>query len=289
MLARWGGTLAAALAPGRKDVHANLRTAFPGELSDREIARITRDFYTHAFLLAFEIVWLDRWSTEELRSRFELEGRNHLDEARGAGKGAILITAHMANWEACGAVAAGAGYPLKVVSRPQGESEVEDYLREMRTRHGLSLIKDNSPLDCLMALRRNQVLVLMIDGRARKGSEVMVPFLGRPFPAVAGPAILALRTGAPVFFFSSERLPDGRFRGRFVPLPTLRTGDQKRDTWLNTALYMHTLQNAIRECPSQHFFWKARPRPYPADPLYEEMVATNALEVALREASPEQS
>lgn len=279
-LAWLGGTLLARLDPGRHTVAANLRTAFPGRWTDAQLHGVTRDFYVHALGLGFELTWLEGWSRGELVRRFDIIGLNHLDEALAGGKGVILVTAHMGNWEASGAVAAALGYPVKAVSRMQGQGEVESYLQSMRTRHGLGLIADTSPLDCLKALRRNQVLALMIDGRARKSAGVQVPFLGSPFPCVSGPAILALKTGAPVLFFSSERLSGGRFRGTFRPLPTLRTGDEEQDVWLNSALYQRALEDAVRACPTQHLLWRARLRKYDPEPLYEERVRSEAWQEA---------
>ncbi|MFO7893228.1 MAG: lysophospholipid acyltransferase family protein [Longimicrobiales bacterium] len=114
----------------------------------------------------------------------------------------------------------------------------------------------------LKALRAGRAVALLADQDARDRG-VFVPFFGRPASTHRGPALLALRSGAPVFMATAVRRPDGRYRIRVrrVPVPD-GEDDAEREERLTAALAA-ALESVVREDPAQYLWhhrrWKTRP------------------------------
>jgi KDO2-lipid IV(A) lauroyltransferase len=251
------GRILSRTMPRRAWVREHLTIAFGEDLDEAGVRKLTTAFYQHLVLLFSELVWLGSWSREQvLEATDAAVGLEHLDGALAGGKGAILITGHVGNWELAGAALAHRGYPMHVVAQAQRNPFMEEHLNATRKRHGMTVIPDTAPHQCLKALRRGGVLTLLIDRAPREGG-LAVPFFGRPARSVAGPAALALKTGAPVVLGVIRRLPDGRFQGEVEPVPVVRTGDFERDVLENTARFQAALEGAIRRSPEQ-WIWQYR-------------------------------
>lgn len=117
--------------------------------------------------------------------------------------------------------------------------------------------------EALRSLRRGRVVALVADQDARR-SGVFVPFFGRPASTHRGPAVLALRSGAPVFMGTAVRRADGSYRTtiREIPVPEGAELDERADRL--TAELASALEAAVREEPGQYLWhhrrWKTRPR-----------------------------
>ncbi len=260
-LGRGLGRLAGQLRPRRRMIMEHLRMAFGEERDEAELQAIARGFYEHVFRTFFEVLRLGAWSRDTVLARTELEGSEHLDAALAQGHGAIVISGHLGNWEIGGTALCRRGYPMTVVSQPQRHSLFQDYLAELRLRHGMALIPLTSLRDCFTTLRENRALALMIDQRVRKGG-VIVPFFGHPASCPPGPAAIALKTGAPVISIATKRLlePGGPPRHRVrisPPIPLIDTGDREADILANTARHQREIEEAIRRLPEQ-WLWTHR-------------------------------
>ncbi|WP_231934223.1 lysophospholipid acyltransferase family protein [Geobacter sp. DSM 9736] len=177
------------------------------------------------------------------RRLFSLVGREQgnliLDEVLSGGKGAIIISPHLGNWELGGLGLADRGYRLNVLTFREPDEKVNELREEVRKRRGIGVIyvdrNDTSPLaiiEAVNALRRNEVVALLGD---RDGSShtMTLQLFGRPAPIPVGAAYLALASGAPV-------LPV------FVPLEGSRYA-----TIMEPPIYFHSQhgrhEGAIRE------------------------------------------
>jgi Kdo2-lipid IVA lauroyltransferase/acyltransferase len=243
--------------PRRARVAEHLSFAFGGEVDLDGVLAYEAAFYEHLFQLFCEMGRLGHWSRERVLAAVDGSGQEHLSAALAQGRGAILITGHLGNWELAGAALSHHGYPLSVVASTQQNSSLQDYLMAIRRRHGLKVIPRHAPRECFTCLRENGVLVLLIDLRDPQG-DIVVPFFDRPTTCLSGPAVLAMKTGAPVLLGAVWRKPDGRFEGEVSPaLPVVKSGDRDRDVLENTALFHSTLEKAIRRYPAQ-WIWDYR-------------------------------
>jgi KDO2-lipid IV(A) lauroyltransferase len=260
-LARALGRIGGRLHPQRAMALENLRRAFGNELDEAGLRRLRAEFYEHAGLTFFEILQMGRWSAEQVLAATEMEGQEHLEAARAEGRGVIVIGGHLGNWEIGGAGLAQRGFPLSVVSQPQRNSMLQDYLATARQRLGVEMIPRSSLRDCFARLKANGLLVLMIDQRVREGG-LLVPFFGHPASSAPGPAAIALKTGAPVVLIAARRVhgPGGSARHRVEiqpPIPLIRTVDRERDLLENTARFQLAVEEAIRRAPAQ-WLWTHR-------------------------------
>ncbi len=196
-----GGLFYLLLTEKRRAIRANIRIITGREKVERLVL---------ATYYKFALNWTDIMLMTRLTGRKldRLMGRRTssrpLDEALAAGKGAILISPHLGNWELGGLGLAAMGYRLNFMTFREPDEKVNELREEVRGRHGINFIyvdrNDTSPLaiiEAANALRRNEVLALLGD---RDGSShtATFSFFGRPAQIPLGAAYLALATGAPV-------------------------------------------------------------------------------------------
>jgi len=245
-------------------VMTNLRLAFGREKSEREIATIAKACYRHLGLCMTEFVRLPGLSAEEVRALVQLRGREHLDAALARGKGAILLTGHLGNWELVGSRIAAEGYPLSVIARAQRDTEITEYARLTRERMGMRVLhRDVAVRSALKALRQNELVGILIDQNAGDDG-VFVDFFGYPASTAPGAAAFALRTSAAVLPTWGWREPDNTHVAQVdEAVPLIETGDREQDILANTAAFTSVLEKRIRLRPEQWFWlhkrWKSRP------------------------------
>lgn len=245
-------------------VMANLRLAFGNQRSEQDLAAIGRACYRHLGKCLMEFIRLPAMSAEEIRRVTELRGREHLDEALARGRGVILLTAHLGNWEMVGARIAADGYPLNVIARAQRDDRLTDYIRSTREVAGMRVLhREVAVRRSLLALRQNELVGMLLDQNAGEDG-VFVEFFGHLASTAPGAAAFALRTEAAVVPTFGWRKQDDRHMIEIrEPVPLVRTGDRERDLLMNTAQYTKIIEEAIRAHPEQWFWlhkrWKSRP------------------------------
>jgi KDO2-lipid IV(A) lauroyltransferase len=243
---------------------ANLRLAFGNERTEEELAAIGRACYRHLGKCLMEFIRLPAMGVEDIRRVAELRGSEHLDTALARGKGIILLTAHLGNWEMVGTRIAAEGYPLNVIARAQRDDTLTDYIRRTREVVGMRVYhREVAVRRSLEALRRNELVGMLLDQNAGDDGA-FVDFFGRLASTARGPAAFALQTGAAVVPTFGWRKPDDRHVVELAePVPLVSTGDREADILSNTARYTKVIENAIREHPEQWFWlhkrWKSRP------------------------------
>lgn len=234
--------------------------------------------YRH--LLAFARTMVDRalFRTRGRRQfRYSEEGLHHIHDAAAAGKGAILLTAHVGNWElAAGLLTGSLGERIAVVAYEGEWERIARFLRRSEGPHPRIIDVSHDVLasvDMVRALREGTLLAVQGD-RPMGGRVVAVPFLGREAPFPVGPFLLAAITGAPVIATFSLKVGPGAYR--FFAQEPLRLGftaGQSRDTQLHGWIerYVKQLEALVREYPYQWFnfydFWDAAPTTRLRSPL----------------------
>jgi KDO2-lipid IV(A) lauroyltransferase len=222
--------------PAVRRLAANLRRVVGPECSDGsddaldQLVRAGMRSYARYWLEAFRLPSL---TAEQRRRRFRLAGEERLAEAVAAGTGAIVALPHAGNWDAAGAWAVANGWPLTTVAeRLRPESLYERFVA-YREGLGIRIIPqrggERPPLELLEeALRKGHVVPLLAD-RDLTARGIEVDFFGGKTRMPAGPAILAIRTGAPLFVVSMWYERDaacGDLHGP-VPLPADGPLDQR--------------------------------------------------------------
>ena len=118
-----------------------------------------------------------------------------------ARQGLILVTGHLGNWELGGAYVAARGVPLEAVARRMENPLFDRYLTKTRERIGMTVIHDADAVRRVpRALREGHAVAFLVDQGAVGLASTWVPFFGRFAKTPRGPAVFALRLGAPVMF-----------------------------------------------------------------------------------------
>ncbi len=193
-----------------------------------------------------------------VRDRMRMEsGFEHLQRAVGQGRGAIVALPHVGSWEWGGAWLALEGYPMTAVAEPLQPPELYRWFVAQREAIGLTIVALGPGAGgvLLRTLRAGGVVGLLCD-RDLLGTGVEVEFFGERTTLPAGPATLALRTGAALLPTAVYSGP-GRMHTAVVqpPLPTDRRGGLRADVTRVTQDLAHALEALIRRAPEQwHLF-----------------------------------
>jgi KDO2-lipid IV(A) lauroyltransferase len=259
------GTAMRLLSPRHwRIVMANLHLAFGEEKGEDELRTIAMGCYRHLGKCMTDFFRMPAMTARDIARATRIVGREHLDAALEEGRGAILLTAHLGNWEMVGVLIAASGYPLSVIAREQRDHKITDYVRRTRERMGMSVLhRDVAVRESLRALRRNEIVGILVDQNAGEDG-VFVDFFGHLASTAPGVAAFALRTGAAVLPTFGWRNADNTHTVEIgAPVPVMRTGDRGKDILVNTARHAKIIEEAIRKHPEQWFWlhkrWKARP------------------------------
>ncbi|MBI3826232.1 MAG: lysophospholipid acyltransferase family protein [Candidatus Rokubacteria bacterium] len=247
----------------RRTALANLVRAFPS-LSPAERRRLCRRSYQHVGVMVMELFRMLGEPPERVLARVSIDGAAHLDAVmRSAGR-ALVLTAHLGNWEILPFAHRLTGHPLTVVVRPLDSALVNRLATRLRARSGVELIDKHDALrPVLTALRQGRLVGILMDQNASRREGVFVPFFGHPASTSRSVAVLALRTGAPILPIFIRRAPDGRHRVVIEPpLPIPETGGEAAVVELTTRCNQ-AIEAAILAAPEQwlwvHNRWRTRP------------------------------
>jgi len=245
----------------------NLNIAYGDTLSDKEKHRIVEQvFVTFAKSSLAEFPYLETMTDDEMRRKVKLRDEDlaYLKERVAGGKGLLLVTGHFGNFEIAARRLIIEGLKFSLVLRRDNNAAFADYFYNLYRRIGVDLLDRGNAIRNVMRLLRDGSVVAMLPDQ--KSEDVWVPFFGRLSGTVAGPAVIALRTGAPIVCGFCIRQPDDTHVIEVYPeIEVVSTGDQKADSTRIMTEINVLLENMIREHPEQwlwlHDRWKVAPPP----------------------------
>jgi predicted LPLAT superfamily acyltransferase len=200
--------------------------------------------------------------------QYEENGFEHIRSAAADGQGAILLTAHLGNWEVAAGLLGEAGKKLAIVAYRGDHEKVARYMEKAQGDRPRVIDVGSdalASLEMLRALRDGTVLALQGD-RPMDRHVVRVPFLGRDAPFPLGPFMLAAVSGAPLIATFSLQVGPASYR--FFAEPPMRLSFERglsRESQLRMWVekYVAKLESFAREFPYQWFnfydFWDGAP------------------------------
>lgn len=238
----------------------NIELCLP-ELDAVARACILREHLAGLGVALFEtaISW---WSSNErIRRITTLTGLEHLDTARAAGRGALLLSAHFNSIE-IGCRALAARMPLNVMYRPTKNQLIGTFVSSRRAVQTKRAIPRDDVRTLVKALKEGDVVWYAPDQSFRKKGAQMVTLFGIPAATNTATSRIAGMTNALVLPYFFERLPGGGYRGVIhPPLENFPTDDPVADT----ERFNRLVESEVRRMPEQYLWIHRRFKGLSAD------------------------
>ena len=251
-------------------VERQIAAAFPA-WSTADVRRTARAAYEHLGRSSVEAALLPSLGPARVLDLFDgAEGWEVVERAMTAGRGLIVATGHLGNWELAGAYFAARGIPTDAIARRMANPLFDRYLTENRSRLGMSIVHDADAVRRTpRSLRQGRAVAFLADQGVLGLASTFVPFFGRPAKTPRGPAVFALRLAVPVVFGVALRQPSGKYRMLMEHVPVESTGDRERDIDTVVGAYTAALERRVRQAPEQYFWhhrrWRRQPPGTPPD------------------------
>ncbi len=233
------------------NVRQNLLRAFP-ELPPGQIAALSKRIFRN---YARSLVDFGRYrgmSPQDLDGEItRMDGVEHLEASLRSGKGIILVTGHVGNWELGGLYFVAKGLKINVVGLPDIAPGVNSLRDEYRKRFDVrTILLDGSPfatLEMMAALRGGEMVAMLVD-RWGNGNGVEADFFGKPLRFPRGPFVLSRATGAmilPAFVVREGRSYIGTLDPPFVA--------EGRDDAPYARILARSLERIVKRYPDQWY------------------------------------
>lgn len=253
----------------RRTARTNLEIAFPEKTSaEREI--IAKSAFENLGRILTEISRFHKISVEELEQlvkiEFDEETQKIYDAEKAKGRGTIIVSPHIGNWEIAVFAYSAFREPLNYLARPLDNPLIEEMTVNLRTRFGNRPInKTSSVSTVLKILNDGGVLGVLPDVNTQTKEGVFVPFFGVPACTTSGVAMLAMRTNSMIVpicgIWDEENKCYKLINGKIIE--PVKTGSRQEMITETTALYTAEIEKFIRTYPEQwlwiHKRWKTRP------------------------------
>ena len=250
-----------ALGRYRNIATENLKAAFGTEKTDRDLYRIAQGVFENLGKNAVELVNFPKINKENIRYMVEIAHRERLEAAYAKGKGIVVITGHIGNWELMAATLRLNGYPGVTIGRRIYFDKYDKYLNWLRKLHDVNVVyRDESPRKMLRVLKENRIVGIVADQDVDSVDGVFVDFFGRKAYTPIGPVVLAKASGAVLLPVLILRKNGGHTLMVEEPIELVDTGDKEKDLVENTQKWSLVLESYIRRYPEQwvwiHRRWK---------------------------------
>ena len=258
----------------RRLVLSNLAQALP-DLAPGDRRRLAARSARNFGRVVAEFVRFSGRDRTRLSELVELRGVERLRHALSAGKGAILVTAHLGSWALYVTALADAGVPSSLLVGRQHNAKVDAFILSIPGDAVSFISKGKSaPKEILRSLADNRVVVMVADQHFGPRGE-MAPFLGRLAATLPLPAAIATRHGTPIFVMGGHRVTRGHHLADVHPLELPEGGDAAARRNAITARCNAALGTLILAHPDQYFWYHRRWRD--AEPAAEEAPEADAL------------
>lgn len=239
----------------KKIVIGNLAIAFP-QLNYSQIKRLAFRVYKNAAIFLIELLCLPKIEPQQILDTVLYENQELMHKRYNEGKGVILLSAHFGNWELIPTtMPAKLGLPMSTIVKPLRNPYVDKWMNDFRKKFngevvplGISIRKTYE------ALKQKKIIGIAADQRGPK-EGVKVKFFGTEIPVYTGPAVLSLKTGAPILFLITVRQKNYKYKIEVKEIDQANLPVNKEER-IRELTQRHTsyLEEIIKMYPEQ-WFW----------------------------------
>jgi KDO2-lipid IV(A) lauroyltransferase len=244
----------------RRALRSNLARVLPSSDAG-SVDAVARQSFRNFGKFVVDFIHYPVMTREEVKGRLRFDQFDDLNMIAASGRGAIIVTLHFGTWDLGGAALAALDYKINAVAEVFPYPPMDRLVRGSRERLGMRVIgRDRAGSGALRALRRGELLAMLIDVTDETSGSIEVDFFGAPARVATAPARLALRTGAWAVPSIVVRGPDDDLiirpyidasLGNYRP-----SGNEDRDVRELTSLIMASLERHIRAYPDQWFMFQ---------------------------------
>jgi phosphatidylinositol dimannoside acyltransferase len=216
------------------------------------LERLLRAAFRHAARYYFEVARTPTLGPSTIRDQLLIETPDVVDGAFERGRPVIFVALHFGAIELPALLLAErtgiqATVPMETIADP----ELQRYFVRSRGRVGLHIVGlKEARRELLAGLRRGESVGLVGD-RDLTGGGLSVSLFGAPAPLPAGPALLAIETGAPLYVTAVRRDGIGRYRGRLVEVPVAADGTRRERLTRTVAALAAAFESMVADAPEQ--------------------------------------
>jgi len=247
------GKLAYLILPdARKITFKNLKLAFP-QLNANTYKRISLKVFESLGRNFSDVVRLPRMSGESIQKMVKAEGIEYFKKAYSLGKGVMVVTGHIGNFELLAAYFSLRGYKISVIGRELYDPRLNQLLIENRQKMGVQNISSTVSIkEVIKALNSGRVLGVLMDQHTSRVRGIFVNFFGKLARTPVGAVILALKLNSPIVPMAIIQTKKGDYKiiiqEEIKPLPEKK---KEENIFYLTQKCTDFLEKIIRRYPDQ--------------------------------------
>jgi len=234
-------------ASGRGPARARRAATDPDALE-----RIVRASFRHAARYYLEVLRTGAYDVESALARIDVETPDEVRDALQSGRPVIIVGMHFGAIELPTTVMSSyVGHSVTAPMETVADPGLAHWFRSSRSRVGINIVPIRDARRALLgAIQRGESVGLVAD-RDLTHNGIPVPFFGHPTPIAAGPALLALETGVPIYATSARRLKGGRYAAKLILVPAPVDGTRRERVTAYTAAIAESFESILADAPEQ--------------------------------------
>jgi len=240
----------------REAVRCNLKK-ITGLNKKGELNLMTRQVFRNFAKYLVDFFRFQKIDNEYIKSFVKVEGIEYLHEALARGKGVILLSAHIGNWELGALVVSALSKPVTAVALTHGDKRINDFFTKQRMVGKVKPIEIGMSLrSCYGTLKNNGLLALLGDRDFSKNG-LEIDFFGSPALIPRGPAVFAARLDAEMVPAFMVREKDDTFRlifERRLEKPSAGGEDERIEEIMEG--YVSVIERYVRMYPTQWYMFR---------------------------------
>ncbi len=246
-----------------KIIRNNVSKVLNLNINDKEIHRIANRIFINWAKNVVDFLKQPIISKEKLKQRVEIEGLEHLDNALKKGKGVVIISAHIGNFEWSACRIAVEGYKIWVLSLVRKNKLVRKFFESNRLSKGLKTLYINRMLNVFRVLKNNEIVAITSDWDPTGKATRPFKFFGKTAYLPTGALMIALKSGAPLvpsFVWKKDKY--NHFQIVEKPIDLIREGDKETLINKNMEKVLEVMEKYIRDNISEwemfHDIWSEK-------------------------------
>ena len=237
----------------KKVVNENITRAFPNK-SQKEIAKIQKDFYHHMCDMFLEMVKTLNLSKEELKERYKIVNIEVLQEIV-KDKSVLIVCSHYANWEWNVSINNYVNAKGYAVYQKIGNSYFDNLIKKIRAKWNTTLITQQETVKTVYRNVQDGIIAAygMVSDQSPqvKRAQYWSEFMGVKVPIFNGPESMARKLDLAVVFLKVSKVKRGYYKAEFIPITTAGKQTKKNEI---TDQFLRLTEQQIIERP-EYYLW----------------------------------